>query len=672
MAQVSRKLIVGKPITLPDDVNEDLIFDIDVALAEEYCKNKEYEKGFEIYERLVRKSYGDIELKNSYMRQMKTYADSLLKEKKYSKALELYKKLLRQNVTDPYIFKNTAVCLNSMGQPVRALRFFEKYEENAYDKEEVYKYLADIYYENIKDYEKAIEYYEKMIEKYGDNAHIYNMLGHLYSTYYQDKYMDRQIYYLKKAAELEPNNRVITKNIAYVLGKFRQYDEADKYYARLQQLNPTHSDLHSYGGYLVSKRDFANGFKFLMHRFSKEDLQEGAFPKIFLNKKVRWNEKMDLTGKHVVLHFEQGFGDSIMFIRFLDQLKAMCDKVSIVVQRPLLELFAGSDLGCDIYPDDIPMGLKYDVVIPMMDLPLVCHTTADTIPNAEGYLKVDQKYIDEFRERFIHKNDKFKIGIAYEGSIMGKETDRDIPLKFMYPLMELPGVEIYSFQVSDPSHQMDRVPSNLQFIRLGDKLRNFRDTAAGLKCMDMFISSDNGVMNLAGALAIPSICLFNTISEWRWIDTKGDDVVWYKSVKPIQASTSRAWDETINKAVEIIQQRQLDKLNNKLKLSVPKGSIKSKNISPNAAISLDAVAGLLDEEEKEKAKKAAAKKKATKKTTAKTIEKKTSAKKTTEKKAITKKNASTSTTAKKSSASKTTKKSSSKPKTTRTKKKTDE
>ena len=147
MVQVSKRLIVGKPVTLPEEVNDDLIFDIDVALAEEYCKNKEFEKGFEIYERLVRKAFGDIELKNKYMRQMKTYADTLLKEKKYSKALEQYKKLLKQNVTDPYIFKNTAICLNEMGQPVRALRFFEKYEENAYDKEEVYKYLADIYYQ---------------------------------------------------------------------------------------------------------------------------------------------------------------------------------------------------------------------------------------------------------------------------------------------------------------------------------------------------------------------------------------------------------------------------------------------------------------------------------------------------------------------------------------------
>lgn len=631
MAQVSRQLIVGRPVTIPEEENDDLIFDIDVVLAGEYCKNKEYEKGFEIYERIVRKAYGDIELKNTYMKHLKNYGDLLFKDKKYSKALEVYKKLLKQKTLDPHVYKNSAVCLNELGQPHRALRFFEKYEETAVNKEEVYKYLADIYYENFKNFEKAIDYYEKLLVKYPDDAHIYNMLGHLYSTYHQDKYEDKQVYYLSKAAELQPNNRVIIKNIAYVLGKFRRWEEADKYYARLQQLNPSHSDLHSYGGYLVSKRDFENGFRFLMHRFAKEDLQENAFPPIFLNKKVRWNEKMDLRGKSVIMHFEQGFGDSIMFIRFLNQLKTMCAKVAVVLQRPLMSLFEGSNLGVEIFADDIPPGYKYDVVIPMMDMPLVCKTTPETIPYPEGYLTVAQRYIDEFREQHIAKNDKFKIGIAFEGSVMGKETDRDIPLRFMYPLMELPGVEVYCFQVSDPANQMDRVPANLHYTRLGHKVNSFRDTAAGLKCMDLFISSDNGVMNLAGALGIPSICLFNTVNEWRWIDTKGDDVVWYKSVKPIQCPTSRKWDYTIREAIKIVEKMQLEKLNKKLKMNSSKGSIKSKNISPNASVSLDLVADLLKEEEATNKAEKKTSKKSTKPTTKK-VEgdekpKKTSAKK---------------------------------------------
>ncbi len=640
MAQVSRQLIVGRPVTLPEDENDDLIFDIDVVLANEYCKNKDFEKGFELYERLVRKAFGDLQLKQTYEKYLMAYISGLMKEKKYGKALEYLKKLLKLRTNDPYVYKTAGICLNELGQQHRAFRFFQKYEENALDKDEVYKYLADIYYENFNNGDKAIEYYEKLLVKYPDDAHINNMLGHLYSTYRQDKDQGKQIAYLKKAWELAPNNRVITKNLAYVLGKFRMYEEADKYYAILQRLNPSHSDLHSYGGYLVSKGEFESGFRFLMHRFTKEDLDDGAFPAIFMDKKLRWNEKTNFEGKSVILYFEQGFGDSIMFVRYVHKMKEMCAKVAIVLQRPLISLFEDSNLGVPIFADVIPDDYEYDVIVPMMDLPLVCKTTPDTIPLPEGYLSVSQEHIDAFREKYIKKNDKFKIGIAFEGSIMGKETDRDIPLRFMYPLMELPGVEIYCFQVSDPSNQMDNVPSNLHFTRLGDKVKDFRDTAAGLKCMDLFISSDNGVMNLAGALAVPSICVFNTIQEWRWIDTNGDDVAWYKSVKPIQCPTSRQWDYTIREAIKIIEQMQLEKLNKKLKMTTPKGSIKSKNISPNAMISLNQIEGLLQEEEaaekaKKKAEKEATKKKTTtkkasstaKKTTSKTTEKKPAAKK---------------------------------------------
>ena len=94
------------------------------------------------------------------------------------------------------------------------------------------------------------------LEKYPDNFTIYNMLGHLYSTSYQDKYKEKQIFYLRRAFELAPQNRVVVKNLAYVYGKFDEVAKADEMYAKLMYLNPTHSDLHAYGAYLV---DIANG-----------------------------------------------------------------------------------------------------------------------------------------------------------------------------------------------------------------------------------------------------------------------------------------------------------------------------------------------------------------------------------------------------------------------------
>ncbi len=81
--------------------------------------------------------------------------------------------------------------------------------------------------------------------------------------------------------------------------------------------------------------------------------------------------KVDIKDKHVLVHFEQGFGDSIMFVRFVKQLQEKCAKVSLVVQNGLIELFKGSNLGVDIYQENELSKINYDYYIPMMDLPIL-------------------------------------------------------------------------------------------------------------------------------------------------------------------------------------------------------------------------------------------------------------------------------------------------------------
>ena len=386
------------------------------------------------------------------------------------------------------------------------------------------------------------------------------MLGHLYSTCYQDKFKDKQIEYLTKAYELAPQNRIVVKNLAYVYGKFDETAKADEFYQKLMYLNPTHSDLHAYGAYLVRHQRFSEGFKFLQHRFQKEDLHNVAFPEIFSSKKKRWNIKVDTSNKSVLIHFEQGFGDSIMFARFIDEMKKRCKEVSLVVQDSLIDLFKDSKLGIEIYSEKQVPKLNFDYWIPMMDLPILCETQPDSIPKADGYLRVPKAKINAYKKQYIHDNDKIKIGIAYEGTAASKETDRDIPLSYMYPLMRLPDVEVYSFQVDDLTNQMDRVPQDANFTRLGHTFTNWEDTACAMNCMDLMVTTDNGVMNLAGALGVKTFGIFNRIVEWRWFKTTGDDIAWYKSIKPFQTPTSGAWEvpiENILKEVEVMRCKKI-------------------------------------------------------------------------------------------------------------------
>ena len=563
--QVSKRLIVRKEI--PIDNSQDLVNSLDVAIAEYHCNNKEFEKGLKVYREIIPQLV-DAErdqVVNKYINFALQYAQEMSKDKKWIEAIEIYRDIMKFSGFPINVYKNIGLCMKSIGNADLAIKFLKRFEEISPDKEDVYVYLADITYSDIKDNLKAIEYYEKALLKNQNNFSIYNMLGHLYSTCYQDKYKDKQIEYLTRAYELAPNNRIVVKNLAYVYGKFDEVQKADEFYSKLMYLNPTHSDLHSYGAYLVKHKRFSEGFKFLQHRFMKEDLGNVAFPAIFTNKKKRWSMKVDITNKHVLVHFEQGFGDSIMFVRFVDQLKKMCAKVSLVVQNGLISLFEDSKLGVDIYPESEVPNINYDYYIPMMDLPIVCETQPDSIPFANGYLRVPKTKINAYRKEYINNNDKLKIGIAYEGTLASKETDRDIPLRFLYPLMQLPDVEVYSFQVDDLTHQMDRIPEDAQLIRLGKTFKNWEDTACAMMNMDLMVTTDNGVMNLAGALGVKTFGLFNTIVEWRWFKTTGNDIAWYKSIKPFQCPTSKAWEVPVLDVMTEIEKLRCKKIAKKIK-----------------------------------------------------------------------------------------------------------
>ncbi len=568
--QVSKRLVVRKEI--PVDNSKDLISSMDVAMAEYYCKNNNYERGLQIFREAIPEILDEAERNgviNQYINQAVSYAQKLSLDKKYIEAIEQYRDIMRYSGFPINIYKNIGLCMKSIGNADLAIKFLKRFEEISPDKEDVYVYLADLTYTDIKDNRKAIEYYEKALEKNQNNFSIYNMLGHLYSTCYQDKFKDKQIEYLTRAYELAPNNRIVVKNLAYVYGKFDEVQKADEFYSKLMYLNPTHSDLHAYGAYLVRHQRFSEGFKFLQHRFQKEDLKNVAFPQLLTTKKKKWNLKVDIKDKRILVHFEQGFGDSIMFVRFLDELKSMCKEVSLVVQRPLISLFEDSKLGVNIYTEEQIPSINFDYYIPMMDLPIVCETKPSTIPKAGGYLKVPKSKINAYKKEFINDNDKIKIGIAYEGTLASKETDRDIPLRFLYPLMQLPDVEVYSFQVDDLTRQMDMVPPEAQLIRLGRTFKNWEDTACAMNCMDFMVTTDNGVMNLAGALGIKTFGLFNRIVEWRWFKTEGNDIAWYKSIKPFQCPTSGEWEVPVNKVLEEVEKIRAKKVVEKLK-KIPK------------------------------------------------------------------------------------------------------
>ena len=523
---------------------------IDFILAEQYCKNGNFTEGLKRYEGILQ-YLEEIQLRQYILRRYQ-YGGELIEKQNYLLALEQYRKVLEIQGAPVSVYKNMGLCLYHLNEPTFALECLKQFDALSEDKDDAYILMGDVYFNKLKDNLKAIEYYEKAIELFPENFALFNMLGHLYSTVYRDEHQEEQIKYLTRAYELRPDERIVVKNLSYVLGKFGYIKEADEMYKKLLYMNPTHADLHSYGAYLVKLGRFYEGFRYLQHRYDKEDLPENAFPELYKNKEKQWFDGVDITGKDVVIHYEQGFGDTIMFSRFIPQIQERCNKVWIVVQNDLVDLMSDNFENVISVDKFNYYKLKYDLWIAMMDLPIVCNTTIETIPFSEGWLNVPQEDVDKFK-KYIHENDKLKIGFAFEGTLSSKETVRDIPAKELQPILDLEGVQCYSFQYDDIYNQKKDIHG---YIELKDTFHNWKDTACAMKNMDLIVTTDNGVMNLAGALGVKTFGIFNTISEWRWFKTEGKDIGWYKSIRPFKCPHNEDWKTPVKQIVKEIKKIQ--------------------------------------------------------------------------------------------------------------------
>ena len=182
MAQISKRLVVKKEI--PMDNSKDLVNSLDIALAEYHCTNKDYEKGLKIYREIIPQLV-DYQERNvtlhKYIDFSLQYAQEKTKDKKWVEAVEIYRDIMKYSGFPINVYKNIGLCMKSLGNADLAIKFLKRFEEISPDKEDVYVYLADITYTDIKDNLKAIEYYEKALMSNPNNFSIYNMLGHLYS-----------------------------------------------------------------------------------------------------------------------------------------------------------------------------------------------------------------------------------------------------------------------------------------------------------------------------------------------------------------------------------------------------------------------------------------------------------------------------------------------------------
>lgn len=247
-----------------------------------------------------------------------------------------------------------------------------------------------------------------------------------------------------------------------------------------------------------------------------------------------------LTGKRLLLHAEQGFGDTIQFLRYAPRVAALGGEVTLEVQPQLRGLANCIESGCAI-GNGIPRG-PYDYHCSLMDLPAVFGTTLKTVPAAAG-IRIPPAKERQWESR-IPIGNGLNIGLAWAGNPKNSvDSKRSVPLAALEPILTSnASARFFSFQVGPASRQLETVASGI--TNLGPHLDSFVDTAAALKRMDRIVTVDTAVAHLAGSLGLPVWLLLPHSPCWRWLVGTSTSP-WYPSMHLIRQPSPGDWTSAV-------------------------------------------------------------------------------------------------------------------------------
>lgn len=384
---------------------------------------------------------------------------------------------------------------------------------------------------NKEKFSESLKYYAMVFKaKPNDIVMRFEYANALNTCNYTQEALDHYLQLLK----VRPNDSSILYNTAYTYKKLGNLAEAMPYYNAALKEKPDHAEAHfSLGLAYLTEGDFEKGWPKYEWRW-----QRGTQLSPRELKQPQW-DGTPLNGKKILLHAEQGLGDTFQFIRYAKVVKEQYGgEVIVAVQQPL-HVFA---IRCCPYIDKvIPLSHIYnqecDVQIPLMTLPLLFKTTQATIPTTIPYLFPEPVLVTYWGMK-LAADKNFKVGICWQGNskysspfLRSVVAAKSLALEKFRPLLQTPGVSFYSLQKQTGEEQLQLSDLNIKTFDadFDDKHGRFMDTAAVMKHLDLVITIDTSISHLAAALGIPVWIMIPEPPDWRWMLDR-DDTPWYPNM----------------------------------------------------------------------------------------------------------------------------------------------
>ena len=381
-----------------------------------------------------------------------------------------------------------------------------------------------------------------------------------------------------RAIALNPNLGPAYNNLANTLRDLGRLEEAERYYLQSLRLRPNHATSWYNLGLLRQdqmklaeamncfERAIALSPDYHETRSAKAMLQLllGDFAAGWAGYESRWHvpgavkarefgrprwDGSDPGGRRILVHSEQGFGDTIQFCRYATLLAQRGANVTLECQPELKALLQSLEgvrqvIAAGESPPD------FDVHVTLLSLPLLFGTTLQNVPARVPYLRPPADRVERWRSRLANSDSKRKVGLAWSGKV-GYRNDRgkSTTLAALADLARVPDVRFFSLQKGEPARQTASPPAGMDIHDFTDELNDFADTAALIENLDLVISVDAAVAHLAGAMRNPVWVMLPFSPDWRWL-LEREDSPWYPSMRLFRQPALGDWKSVISRVAE--------------------------------------------------------------------------------------------------------------------------
>jgi len=391
--------------------------------------------------------------------------------------------------------------------------------------------------QSLKQFDHAIDSLQQAIQIKPDFAEAYNQLGIVLKD---TQKFDSALAAFQMALSFKKNYSNAHYNIGCIHDSLGNYEHALTSYEKAIDAQPNHADAHwNKSLALLLNNHYLDGWSEYEWRWERSKFPS---PKRTFNQPL-WLGKSAIQGKTILLHAEQGLGDTIQFCRYIHLIKELGANVILEVQKPLLGLMQSLSR-VDLVIAQGTTIPHFDLHCPLMSLPFAFNTTLETIPSSIPYLFSNQQQVTQWRA-YLGKQQFPRIGLAWSGN-SNHPNDNIRSMSLTELIAQLPnGFEYISLQQEIRPIDLQTLSAHPHIRHFGDLITDFSDTAALCGLVDLVISVDTSVAHLAGAIGKPVWVLIPRHPDWRWL-LKRADSPWYPTARLFRATSPNNWQSVLN------------------------------------------------------------------------------------------------------------------------------